>query len=89
MLSKEDLQLLSDLMDKKLSPINERLDQMQDDISELKEDVKILKEDVEILKEDMEDATGKINMISEWCEAATEYHIREIHYPLNEDEKVR
>lgn len=69
---------------------------MQDDVSELKkdvgtlkEDVGILKENVEILEEDMADATGKINMISEWCEAATEYHIREIHYPLNSDEKVR
>ncbi len=75
MLSKEDLQLLSDLMDKKLTPINERLDQMQDDISELKEDMKF--------------ARSMINTLSEWAEAATRYYMRDIHYPLNEDEKVR
>ncbi len=82
MLSKEDLQLLSDLMDKKLTPINERLDkmdvrldQMQDDISELKEDVKFER--------------SMINTLSEWAEAATRYYMRDIHYPLNEDEKVR
>lgn len=55
----------------------------------IREELAPIKEDIETLKEDMSDAVGKINMISEWCEAASEYHIHEIHYPLESDEKVR
>lgn len=82
MLTEEDVKLLSGLMDEKLKPI-------QADIKIIKSDVKVMKEDIETLKEDMSDAVDKINMISEWCEAATEYHIHEIHYPLEPDEKLK
>lgn len=40
-MTKEDLQQLSDLIDKKLEPINNRLDKIEDDIAAIKEDTKI------------------------------------------------
>lgn len=65
---------------------NEELQQIR---CVIREELEPVKEDISELKEDMSDAINKINMISEWCEAATEYHIHEIHYPLEPDEKVR
>lgn len=41
MLTSEDLKLLSDMLDKKLEPINERLDEMEDSIEEIKENSEI------------------------------------------------
>lgn len=42
MLSKEDIQLLSDMFDKKL---DEKLKPIQEDIAQMKEDIAIIKED--------------------------------------------
>ncbi len=42
-LTKEDLQAISELMDMKLEPINNRLDKIENDIEEIKEDVEIVK----------------------------------------------
>lgn len=50
MLTKEDLQLLSDLMDEKLKPISERLDTIDKRLDRLEEDVDILKEDTAAAK---------------------------------------
>lgn len=44
MLTKEDLQLLSGLMDEKLNPINERLDNMQEQLDEIKENTEITRD---------------------------------------------
>lgn len=44
MLTKEDLQLLSGLMDEKLKPINERLDNMQEQLDEIKENTEITRD---------------------------------------------
>ena len=44
MLTKEDIQLLSGLMDEKLTPINERLDNMQDQLDEIKENTEITRD---------------------------------------------
>ena len=44
MLTKEDIQLLSGLMDEKLKPINERLDNMQDQLDEIKENTEITRD---------------------------------------------
>ncbi len=41
MLTPEDIKLLSDLMDEKLKPVNERLDKIEDDIEEIKENTEI------------------------------------------------
>lgn len=43
MLTKEDLKLLSDMMDQKLDPIKQ-------DISQMKEDIGLLKEEMEVIK---------------------------------------
>ena len=47
MLTKEDLQLLSDMIDRKL---DERLKPIQQDISRIKDDTDTLKEQMEIIK---------------------------------------
>lgn len=65
---------------------NEELQQIR---SIIREELNPIKDDVATIKEDMSDAVDKINMISEWCEAATEYHIHEIHYPLEPSEKLK
>lgn len=82
MLTEEDVKLLSSLIDEKLKPI-------QADIKLMKSDINGMKEDISTIKDDVSDAVDKINMISEWCEAATEYHIHEIHYPLEPSEKLK
>lgn len=60
MLDGRDLQLLSNLLDQKLKPIQEdisvlkvEMKEVKQDIAELKEDVATLKEDVAVLKEDV------------------------------------
>lgn len=65
---------------------NEELQQIR---SIIREELNPIKDDVATIKEDMSDAVDKINMISEWCEAAAEYHIHEIHYPLEPSEKLK
>lgn len=44
MLTKEDLKLLSGLMEEKLKPINERLDNMQEQLDEIKENTEITRD---------------------------------------------
>ena len=41
MLTPEDIQMIADLMDTKLKPINDRLDKIEDDIEEIKENTEI------------------------------------------------
>ena len=57
MLTKEDLQAISGLLDERfkaeLGPIREDIKEMKEDIRELKSDVAGLKEDVQVLKEDV------------------------------------
>lgn len=82
MLSNEELQQIRSIIREELNPI-------EDDIKLMKSDINVIKEDIGTIKDDVSDAVDKINMISEWCEAATEYHIHEIHYPLEPSEKLK
>lgn len=41
MLTKEDIQLLSQLMDEKLKPINGRLDSIEEQLAEIKDDTEV------------------------------------------------
>ncbi len=59
MLSKEDIQLLSGLMDEKLKPI-------QQDISEMKEDI-------EFIKEDMREVRTTVEEICKWIDLNFDY----------------
>lgn len=91
-MTKEEMKVLLDMFDerleKKLMPIKQDIVLMKEDISQLKKDVAEIKEDVEIIKEDLQEVRGTTNSLSEWAEAATEYHFHDIHYPLHEDEKI-
>ena len=53
MLSREDLQAISALLDQKLKPMQQQMQGMQKDIAGLKEDVSGLKTDIAGLKEDV------------------------------------
>lgn len=55
MLTKEDLQLLSGLIDDKLQPINQRLDEMQGDIKQLQGDVGEIKSDIKQVEERLDE----------------------------------
>lgn len=74
MLTKEDLQLLSNLIDEKLKPIQKSIEKIE--------------KDIEDIKEDLEEVRVTTNATSEWAEALTEYHFPDIHYPLHDDEKI-
>ncbi len=91
-MTKEDLQLLSDLMDKKfdekLKPIKEDISAMKSDITNLKSDVEQIKQDIDEIKYHVEVLTTTSNSMSEWIEAAAKLHLRDLHYPLKEDEKI-
>ena len=78
MLEQKDLQAIAQLMDMKLSPINQRLDtidqrlgRLEDDVSTLKEDVTVLKDDVSILKEDSVITRNGVNTILDWADDAS------------------
>ena len=49
-LTTEDLQAISDLMDKKLEPINNRLDKMDERLDNIENRLEVIEEDVEIIK---------------------------------------
>ena len=53
MLDGRDLQLLSNLLDQKLKPIQEDISVLKVEMKEVKQDIAVLKEDVAILKEDV------------------------------------
>lgn len=78
MLTKEDLQLLSEMfdqkLDQKLAPINEHLEKIDERLDDLEYDVNIIK--------------GATNALTAWAEAATEYYMPKIHFPLKSDEKI-
>lgn len=73
MLTKEDLELLSQMMDKKfndkLTPINKQLNQMQ--------------EDIEIIKEDTQEVRVTVEEICKWIDQNFDYK-----YPFPIDKKV-
>ncbi len=54
MLSREDLQAISTLLDQKLEPMQQRMDGMQKDIADLKEDVAQLREESAITRAGVE-----------------------------------
>mgnify|MGYP001086296304 FL=1 len=76
MLTNEDLQALSSLMDKKLEPINSRLDNMDQRLDRMEEDIAIIKEDGQITRE-------VINDIGEWVDY---YFHKDKPYPIDKEE---
>lgn len=80
-MTKEDLQLLSDLMDEKLKPINNRLDKMDERLDKMDERLDNIEHDLKIVK-------VSTNALVEWTEAASKYGMVKLHFPLEEDEKV-
>ena len=76
MLTNEDLQALSSLMDKKLEPINSRLDNMDQRLDRMEEDIAIIKEDGQITRE-------VTNDIGEWVDY---YFHEDKPYPIDKEE---
>ena len=66
-LTKEDLQAIGALMDKKLEPINDRLDTIQADIEQIKEDTTITRE--------------AANGLGEWAEVAAD--VLKVKFPIS------
>ena len=62
-LTKEDMQAIEQLLDKKLDPIKTDICELKADVSELKADVSILKEDVNELKADMQEVKERVTNI--------------------------
>lgn len=79
MLTNEDLQALSSLMDKKLEPINKRLDNIESRLDNIEEDIEVIKEDGQITRE-------VTNKLGEWVDF---YFHDDKPYPLDEDEVER
>ena len=88
MLTKEDMQQLSDLMDQKLDPINKRLDKVDERLNKIDERLETVEERLGELEYKMEIVKGATNALSEWAEAASKFYTPKIHFPLNEDEKI-
>ncbi len=90
MLTNEDLQALSSLMDQKLEPINNRLDKMDSrlDKVELRLDkietrLDNIEEDIEIIKEDAQITREVTNNIGEWIDY---YFHEDKPYPIDKEE---
>lgn len=65
MLTKEDLLAIGQIMDEKLKPIKETLDQHSESIS-------LIKDDISDIKEQLKEMDASIGMIAEWAEKVAE-----------------
>jgi archaellum component FlaC len=65
MLTKDDLEAISNIIDQKL---DQKLQPIVEDISELKKDMQDVKENLSDIKEDIRDINDAIGIISEWAE---------------------
>ena len=63
MLDKNDLLAISELMDNKLKPINDRLDSVDTRLDKMQEDLDILKEDSKVTR-------NAVNTLLDWAEEA-------------------
>lgn len=63
MLDKNDLEAIAQLMDRKLTPINERLDNIENCLDQVQEDIEALKENSAINR-------NGVNTLLEWAEKA-------------------
>lgn len=68
MLTKEDLQLLSTLIDDKLQPINDKLEQMQGNINKMQGDISQIKERLDELEESNEIIKYSTNELVRWVD---------------------
>lgn len=69
MLTKEDLQLLSGLMDEKLKPINERLDNMQDHFDNMQDHLDNMQDQLDEIKENTEITRDVLNEVVKWIDS--------------------
>ncbi len=90
MLTNEDLQALSSLMDQKLEPINNRLDKMDSRLDKVdsrldKIETRLdnIEEDIEIIKEDAQITREVTNNIGEWVDY---YFHEDKPYPIDKEE---
>lgn len=76
MLTKEDLTLLSQMMDEKLTPINNRLDKMDNRLDQIQDDI-------EQIKEDAQEVRMTVEEICKWIDLNFDYK-----YPFPIDKKI-
>lgn len=65
-LTAEDLQAISDLMDKKLEPVNNRLDRMECRLDNMENKLEHIEERIEVIEENVEVVKGATEEIIEW-----------------------
>ena len=75
MLTAEDIKLLSDLMDQKLEPINNRLDKVDQRLDKIEERLEVVEENTEVTR-------AVVNELVEWVD----YNFRD-QYPFPVDKK--
>ena len=78
MLTEQDLQLLSQMMDQKLAPINQRFDKMDSRIDRLETKVDRLEAKVDRIAEDVAVNREALESIIEWAEKVG----NALHFPL-------
>lgn len=71
-MDKDLLEAIGQMMDKKLSPIVERLDGLEGKVDKLQGDVTDLKEDIAELKEAHEITRDGVNALLEWSDKISE-----------------
>lgn len=79
-LSKEDLLAISQLMDEKIAPINQRLDKVDARLDKVESRLNNLEEQVTAIKEDTQITRVAVNSLVEWVDTAAP--VVEIRYPV-------
>ena len=67
MLSREDLQAISTLLDQKLEPMQQRMDGMQQQMDGMQKDIAGLKEDVAKLREESAITRAGVEQLVRWA----------------------
>ena len=67
MLSREDLQAISTLLDQKLEPMQQRMDGMQQQMDGMQKDIAGLKEDVAQLREESAITRAGVEQLVRWA----------------------
>ncbi len=67
MLSREDLQAISTLLDQKLEPMQQRMDGMQQQMDGMQKDIADLKEDVAQLREESAITRAGVEQLVRWA----------------------
>lgn len=85
MLTPEDMQLLSELMDKKLEPINTKLDKIEERLDNVEERLDNVEERLDSIEENTEITRAVANELVEWVDF--NFH-KEYPFPVKKIEVI-